>query len=112
MADAQLQSSQQSLDQLVIEEKPRDWETEYLKVEQELENVNAMSNKLTKWNIDLSYENFNLKERIKELEKDKEDGPTQHEEKYAEREEETENVADNNTQVAVRISYSIRSSII
>ena len=78
MADAQLQSSQHSLDQLVIEEKPRDWETEYLKVEQELENVNAMSNKLTKWNIDLSYENFNLKERNKELETDNEDGPRQH----------------------------------
>ena len=48
-----------------------------------------------------------LKERNKELEKDNEDGPRQVEEKYAERAEETENVADNNAQVAVRISYSI-----
>ena len=59
MADAQLQSSQQSLDQLVTEE---DWEIEYLKKEQELEKLKAMSDKLTKCYIDLSLEKNKLKE--------------------------------------------------
>ena len=53
MADAQLHSSQQSLDQLVIEE---DWEIEYLKKEQELEKLKAMYDKLTKCYIALSLE--------------------------------------------------------
>ena len=104
MEDAQLQSLQQSLDQLIIEE---DWEIEYLKKEQELEKLKAMYDKETKCYIDLSLEKNKLKERNKELEKDNEDGPRQVEEKYAERAEETENVADNNAQVAVRISYSV-----
>ena len=101
---AQLQSSQQSLVQLVIEE---DWELECLKKEQEFEQLKAMYDKLTKCYIDLSLEKNKLKERNKELEKDNEDGPRQVEEKYAERAEETENMADNNAQVAVRISYSV-----
>ena len=104
MADAQLQSSQHSLDQLVIEE---DWEIELLKKEQELEKFKAMYDKETKCYIDLFLKKNKLKERNKELEKDNEDGPRQVEEKYAERAEETENVADNNAQVAVRISYSV-----
>ena len=66
-----------------------------------------MYDKETKCYIDLSLEKNKLKERNKELEKDNEDGPRQVEEKYAERAEETENVADNNAQVAVRISYSV-----
>ena len=92
--------SQQSLDQHVIEE---DCEIEYLKKEQELEKLKAMYDKLTKWSIDLCLEKNKLEERKKELEKDNEDGPRQVEEKYVERAEETENVADNNAQVAVRI---------
>ena len=104
MADAHLQSSQQSLDQLVTEE---DWEIEYLKKDQEFEKLKAMYDKLTKCYIDLSLEKSKLKETNKELERDNEDGPRQVEEKYVERAEETENVADNNAQVAVRISYSV-----
>ena len=100
MADAQLQSSRQSLAHLVIEE---DWEIEYLK---NWKKLKAISDKLTKCYIDLSLEKNKLKERNKELQKDNEDGPRQVE-KYAERSEETENVADNNAQVAVRISYSV-----
>ena len=74
---------------------------------QELEKLKAMYDKLTKWSIDLSLEKNKLKERNKELEKENEGGPRQVEEKYVERAEETENVADNNAQVAVRISYSV-----
>ena len=101
---AQLQSSQQSLDQLVIED---DWETKYLKKEQELQKLTLKCYNLTQYSIDLSLEKNKLNERNKELEKDNEDGPRRVEEKYAERAEETENVADNNAQVAVRISYSV-----
>ena len=53
MADAQLQSSQQSLYQLVTE---KDWEIEYLKKEQKLEKLKAMYDKLTKCYLDLSLE--------------------------------------------------------
>ena len=72
-----------------------------------MEKLKAMYGKLTKCYIDLSLEKNKLKKRNKELEKDNEDGPRQVEEKYVERAEETENVADNNAQVAVRISYSV-----
>ena len=78
-----------------------------MKKEQESEKFKAMYDKLTKWSIDLFLEKNKPKERNEELEKDNEDGPRQVEEKYAERAEEMENVADNNTQVAVRIFYSV-----
>ena len=68
MVDAQLQSSPQSLDQLIIEE---DCEIEYLKKEQELEKLKAMYDKETKCYIDLSLEKNKLKERNKELENDR-----------------------------------------